>query len=130
MPSDEQTVIQLWRRCGLTTDYNDPSSDFRFAIEGAASTILVAVEDNRLVGSVLVGHDGHRGWIYYLATEPDRQGNGIGSRVVDAAEEWLRTRSVPKLHLMVRESNSQITSFYERIGFELMPRIAMSKWLT
>lgn len=50
--------------------------------------------------------------------------------MVDAAEEWLRTRSVPKLHLMVRESNSQVTSFYERIGFELMPQIAMSEWLT
>lgn len=127
--SDEDSVVRLWGQCGLTTDYNDPFVDFRFACEGAASAVLVALEGERVVGSVMVGHDGHRGWIYYLAAEPERQNRGIGSGLMTAAEDWLRKRRVPKLHLMVRESNAQVTGFYERLGFELMPRIAMAKWL-
>ena len=127
--SDEDEVVRLWHRCGLTTDYNDPSVDFRFAVEGPASAVLVALEGDRLVGSVMVGHDGHRGWIYYLAAEPEQRNTGIGSQLIDAAENWLRDRNVPKLHLMIRESNAQVTGFYQRLGFELMPRIAMAKWL-
>lgn len=129
LAGDEASVVALWRRCGLTTDYNDPAADFRFALSGPASTVLIAVAAERVVGSVLVGHDGHRGWIYYVATDPGHRERGVGRCIVSAAEDWLRSRGVSKVHLMVRESNAQVTGFYERLGFEPMPRIAMSKWL-
>lgn len=126
---DEERVVDLWRHCGLTTDYNDPAADFRFACRGPASTILVALDGEQVIGSVMVGHDGHRGWIYSLAVAPDRRGQGIGREMVGAAEDWLRRHEVVKLNLMVRESNAQVAGFYERLGFDLMPRIAMAKWL-
>lgn len=128
-PLDEPDVIRLWGRCGLVVDYNDPGSDFRFACAGPASAVLVGVDEGRIVGTVMVGHDGHRGWLYYVACSPDHRNAGVGRRMVASAEDWLRTRGVVKVHLMVREMNVSVTRFYERLGFEVMPRVAMSKWL-
>ncbi len=127
--ADEAAVARLWRECGLVVPYNDPSADFRFGCSGPSSAILVGLDQQRIVGSVMVGHDGHRGWLYYLSCVPDRQRSGVGRAMVEAAEAWLRDRGVAKVQLMVRQSNAQVTAFYERLGFEFMPRIAMAKWL-
>ena len=127
--ADEAAVIALWRACNLTATYNDPSADFRFARDKPASDILVAQEGGEIVGSVMVGHDGHRGWLYYVAVAPARQRQGLGRALVQAGEEWLRDRGVPKVHLMVRETNTAVVEFYARIGYDPMPRTNMQKWL-
>ncbi|MGI4746255.1 MAG: GNAT family acetyltransferase [Janthinobacterium lividum] len=129
MHQDETEVSDLWGQCGLVASHNDPRSDFRFACSGSASTVLVGLEAGRIIGSVMVGHDGHRGWLYYVACSPDRRKSGVGRQMVASAENWLRLRGVVKVHLMVRETNAEVTEFYERLGFEFMPRIAMAKWL-
>lgn len=126
---DEPAVVALWQACGLIVSYNDPSADFRFARGGPASDVLVGEADGRIVGSVMVGHDGHRGWLYYLAAAPDRRGRGVGRRMVEAAEAWLRERGVPKAQLIVRETNTRVVGFYERLGYEVAPRVLMAKWL-
>ena len=77
----------------------------------------------------MLGHDGHRGWLYYVASSPRTRGSGIGRQMIQAAEEWLRQRGVLKAQLMVRETNTKVVSFYEHLGFEVTPRVLMSKWL-
>jgi ribosomal protein S18 acetylase RimI-like enzyme len=130
VPEDEADVVALWRACDLVASYNDPAADFRFARAGACSDILVAEDETgRITGSVMVGHDGHRGWLYYVASTPDSRGSGIGRQVVQAAEEWLRQRGVVKAQLLVRETNTKVISFYEHLGFETAPRTVMGKWL-
>ena len=126
-PRDEAAIVALWQACGLTVPYNDPAADFRFALNKPNSDILV-LDD--LTGSVMVGHDGHRGWLYYVAVAPDRRRQGFGRALVAAAEAWLKQRGVPKVHLMVRETNQAVASFYQRLGYDSMPRINMQKWLT
>jgi ribosomal protein S18 acetylase RimI-like enzyme len=129
-PADEQAVVALWRACDLVASYNDPAIDFRFAKAGPSSDVLVAVDAGGAIGgSVMVGHDGHRGWLYYVAATPDAQGTGIGRQVVEAGEAWLRERGVVKVQLLVRETNTQVIAFYERLGFEISPRTVMAKWL-
>lgn len=128
-PEDEPDVIQLWRSCNLVAPYNDPSADFRFAMSGPNSTVLVAEVDDRICGSVMVGHDGHRGWLYYVASAHDQQRRGTGKMLVEAGELWLRDRNVPKVQLMIRETNATVMPFYEHLGYEHTPRIVMSKWL-
>ena len=125
-PEDEAAVVALWQACGLTVAYNDPVADFRFAMGKPGSDILVS-ED--ITGSVMVGHDGHRGWLYYVAVAPSERRRGLGRALVAAAEEWLRQRGVPKVHLMVRETNQAVADFYKRLGYDPMPRINMQKWL-
>jgi ribosomal protein S18 acetylase RimI-like enzyme len=127
---DEQAVVALWRACDLVASYNDPVADFRFAKSSPCSDVLVGVDDaGDVVGSVMVGHDGHRGWLYYVAASPVLRGTGVGRRIVQAAEDWLRERGVLKAQLLVRETNTKVVSFYERLGFEVAPRVVMAKWL-
>lgn len=128
-PADENDIVALWRACGLVVSYNNPAKDFRFALHGACSDVLVACDGDHIVGSVMVGHDGHRGWLYYVAASPDRRGTGIGKVMVSAGEDWLRHRGVAKVQLMVRESNAAMAAFYAHLGFEETPRVVMAKWL-
>jgi ribosomal protein S18 acetylase RimI-like enzyme len=130
VPDDEASIVELWRVCGLVASYNDPVADFRFARAGACSDVLVGDDETgRISGSIMVGHDGHRGWLYYVASAPHARGTGIGRQMVEAAEEWLRQRGVVKAQLLVRETNTQVVSFYERLGYEVAPRVIMGKWL-
>ncbi len=127
---DEQGVVALWHDCNLVVSYNDPVADFRFAKAGPCSDVLIAVDDaGEITGSVMVGHDGHRGWLYYVAARPTSRGEGVGRRMVQAAESWLDQRGVVKAQLLVRENNIKVVSFYERLGFEVAPNVIMSKWL-
>lgn len=129
-PDDENAVVALWRACDLVVSYNDPGADFRFARGGAASDVLVGTEEGgRIVGTVMVGHDGHRGWLYYVAADPTSRGSGIGRQMVTAGEDWLRQRGVAKVQLMVRETNTKVIGFYDHLGYEETPRVIMAKWL-
>jgi ribosomal protein S18 acetylase RimI-like enzyme len=129
-PDDEARIVELWRDCGLVASYNDPAKDFRFALGSAASDVLVGEgEGGQVVASVMVGHDGHRGWLYYVAADPTAQGQGVGRQIVKAGEAWLRERGVVKVQLLVRETNTKVVSFYEHLGFEVTPRTVMAKWL-
>jgi ribosomal protein S18 acetylase RimI-like enzyme len=128
--SDESAVLALWLTCELVTNYNDPSDDFHFAVCGACSDVLVSEDEaGQIDGSVMVGHDGHRGWLYYVATAPQTRGTGLGRTMVQAAEQWLRERGVVKAQLLIRETNTKVVAFYERLGFAVSPRVVMGKWL-
>lgn len=116
-PEDRDAVVALWEACGLTRPWNDPVADFDFALSGPASAVLVLREDARVVGSAMVGHDGHRGGLYYLAVDPARQGRGLGRRLMAEVEGWLRARGVPKLNLLVRKDNATVIGFYEALGY-------------
>lgn len=127
--ADEPAVVELWRICGLVTSYNDPAADFAFAKAGACSDILVGEDDHIIRASVMVGHDGHRGWLYYVASDPHARGVGFGRQIVEAGENWLRQRGVAKVQLLVRETNAEVVGFYERLGFAVAPRVVLAKWL-
>lgn len=130
VPEDEPGIVGLWRACDLVANYNDPTADFRFARARACSEVLVGEDEaGRISGSVMVGHDRHRGWLYYVAAAPEARGIGIGREMVQAAEAWLRQRGVVKVQLLVRETNTKVVAFYEQLGFEVTPRVVMAKWL-
>jgi ribosomal protein S18 acetylase RimI-like enzyme len=126
--SDSAAVVALWHACGLTRPWNDPEADFALAQGGGASTVLVAREEG-IEGSVMVGFDGHRGWVYYLAVAPDQRRTGLGRALMAAAEDWLRTRGAPKLQLMVREDNSAALDFYESLGLERQKVVTLGRFL-
>jgi len=127
--ADVDEVVDLWRRCGLTRPWNDPIDDIALARRGADATILVVRETGRLIATVMVGFDGHRGWVYYLAVDPDRQGGGLGRAIMDAAEGWLKARGAPKIQLMVRDNNVAALGFYDRLGFERQAVVTLGKRL-
>lgn len=126
---DKESVVSLWKRCELTRDRNDPYKDIKFAREGKTSTVLVGIFEEHIVASVMVGHDGHRGVLYYLAVDPSFQKRGFGKAAVAAAETWLRERGVWKINLMVRSENEKAGRFYEHIGYEINPVQSFGKRL-
>ena len=122
-------VIALWDTCGLTRPWNDPDKDIAFARSGPASDLLIMVDERTVIASVMVGHDGHRGIVYYVATHPDFQRKGLGATAMRAAESWLTQRGVWKLNLLVRAENEAVRSFYEKLGYEVEPRLCMARKL-
>ena len=116
--SDRDAVIALWEATDLTRAWNDPVADFDRALTGAASTILVGEEAGALIATVMVGHDGHRGWVYYLAVAPGQQGHGAGAALMRASEAWLVDHGIEVIRLMVRDTNGHVLGFYEALGYE------------
>lgn len=115
--ADIPAVVDLWSRCGLLRPWNDPIEDIRIARESGHGTVVVARAGERIVGAVMIGHDGHRGAVYYLAVDPEARLGGIGRRLVGGAEAWCRARGVPKINLLVRKENAGVLAFYEALGF-------------
>lgn len=110
-------AVALWQAVGLTVPWNDPLADARRALAGPSSTLLAATRDGDLVGTVMVGDDGHRGWIYYLAVAENCRRQGLGRALLAAAMTWLTARDVPRLNLMVRAGNDNAMAFYAALGF-------------
>ena len=128
--ADLAAVADLWSRTGLMANpLNDPATDIAFCLGGGHGEILILEEDGQVVATAMVGQDGHRGWIYYVAVEPDRQGQHLGQRIVRAAEERLKSQGVPKVHLMVRGSNTEVVGFYQRLGYRVEPITTMARRL-
>ena len=126
---ETQEVVHLWELCGLTRPWNDPLQDLDRAMRGNESDVLVGEQDGRVVGTVMVGHDGHRGWMYYVAVHPEMQRLGFGAKLVEAAESWLKDKGVPKSMLMIRDSNLPVTEFYTCQGYKPSGVVVMEKWL-
>jgi ribosomal protein S18 acetylase RimI-like enzyme len=126
---EEEAVVALWRACDLTRPWNDPFRDIERKLAHSPSLFLVGEEEGQLVGSVMAGYDGHRGWVNYLAVEPSRRGRGLGRALMDAAEERLRAAGCAKINLQVREGNVAARAFYEAIGYEPQELVDFGKRL-
>ena len=140
---DERAVVALWEAAGLTRPWNDAAADLRSALETPTSTVLgarlhggalldgtlpdgtlpdgavpdSALPHSSLVGTVMVGYDGHRGWVYYLAVDEAQRGTGLGRALMVAAEAWLVSQGAPKVQLMVRTTNTAVLGFYAALGY-------------
>jgi ribosomal protein S18 acetylase RimI-like enzyme len=126
---DALSVTALWTEAGLTRPWNDAAMDFQRALDGATSAVLGLERDDVLLGTVMVGHDGHRGWVYYLAVRTTHQRQGVGSELMSAAEEWQRQTGAVKVQLMVRNENESALRFYRRVGYETSDVNVLSRWL-
>ena len=126
---DINEVIALWQRCGSTRPWNGPAADIALACKESNATVLLGRDSAALVASVLVGHDGHRGWVYYVTVDPDHRFKGFGRTIMSAAEDWLRARGIEKMQLMVRGDNTRVQAFYQSIGYFEQERVVFAKWL-
>ena len=127
--SQRDAAIALWHQAGLVMPWNDPVADLERALAGPSSAVLAAGDGDVLLAAAMVGHDGHRGWVYYLAVSPGARGRGLGRAMMDACERWLTDRGVPKLNLMVRSGNEAVLGFYEALGYGRDEVVVMSRRL-
>ena len=127
--SDEEALVALWVACGLTRPWNDPGQDIARKLADSPGLLLVGLSDDDIIGSVMAGYDGHRGWINYLAVHPSRQGSGLGRALMAAAEERLVALGCAKINLQVRDGNAAAQGFYVAIGYRLDPVVSYGKRL-
>ena len=127
--NDEPAVIGVWERAGLTRPWNDPHKDIRRKLQVRPDYFLVAELEGVLVGTVMVGYDGHRGWVYYFGVDPAYQRRGIGRALMQEAERLLRAAGCPKINLQVRGTNTVAIEFYRRIGFAMDDVVSLGKRL-
>lgn len=128
-PADFAAVAALWERCGLVRPWNDPADDVALCLKSGHGAVLVGAAGDAIAATVMVGHDGHRGWVYYLAVDPERGRTGLGRRMMAAAEQWLIQRGLPKLHLMVRAENDAVAAFYRKLGYIDGGTRVFERWL-
>jgi ribosomal protein S18 acetylase RimI-like enzyme len=128
-PAEISAAIAIWDEAGLLRSWNDPNADAELALRSADATILAARESDKLVATVMVGHDGHRGWVYYLAVVKALRRRGIGAMLMREAERWCRERGVPKLQLMMRSENAEVARFYAALGYDTSDVVVLAKWL-
>jgi ribosomal protein S18 acetylase RimI-like enzyme len=88
---------------------------------------LVALDGDEVIGSIMAGYDGHRGWLYAVAVLNSRRRLGVGTALVRRAEERLRSMGCSKINLQVRASNAAVVGFYNRLGYEVEQRTSMGK---
>lgn len=128
-PEQTEAVVALWERCGLTRPWNDPRKDIARKLLVQPELFLVAETDEQIVGTVMAGYEGHRGWINYLGVDPAYQRQGIGRLLMSAAEEKLQARGCPKVNLQVRSTNSAVIAFYNAIGYAVDDVTSLGKRL-
>ncbi len=129
-PEDCTAVTALWQACGLTRPWNDPDADFHRALESPSCAVLVLREqDDVVAATVMVGFDGHRGWVYYLGVGPAHRRRGLGRDMMAAAEDWLRARDAPKIQLMVRTDNDEALGFYDALGLKRQDVVTLGRSL-
>lgn len=127
--ADEKAVVGLWRACGLVRPQNDPRKDIHRKLKVNPEWFLVGEHEGRVVASAIVGYEGHRGWINYLAVEPRFQGAGFGRALMEEAERILRAAGCPKINLQVRSSNAAAVAFYRQLGFSVDEVVSLGKRL-
>ena len=114
---DEKAVIDLWFKCDLVVPWNNPKQDIERKLKVNPELFLVGLVDEKVVASVMGGYEGHRGWINYLAVDPDCQNSGYGKVLMDEIETRITAIGCPKVQLQVRTSNKKVIDFYKSIGY-------------
>jgi ribosomal protein S18 acetylase RimI-like enzyme len=126
---DEDAVVGLWVACQLVGPHNNPHQDIARKLRVNPEWFLVSELDNKIVATCMVGYEGHRGWINYLAVAPEYRRRGIARQIMEEAERLLRQVGCPKINLQVRTSNAQVIEFYKSIGFKIDDVVSMGKRL-
>jgi len=126
---EEDALVALWERCGLTRPQNNPYRDIARKLAEQPDLLLVAAEQASLVGSVMAGYEGHRGWVNYLGVDPSRRRNGLGRALMVAAESALSARGCPKINLQVRAGNAEALAFYRSLGYAIDDVVSLGKRL-
>ena len=116
--SDKQDIIQLWKECGLIVPWNNPQRDIERKVSTQPELFLVGSINDEIIATAMVGYDGHRGWVYYLAVLPKYQKYGFGKQMMNSAEGYLKKMGCPKINIMVRDTNLDVINFYESVGYK------------
>jgi len=125
----QDAIVDLWRKCNLTVPQNDSVEDIRRKLVFQPELFFVALFDGKVIGSIMVGYEGHRGWLNYMAVLPEHQRRGYGRKLVEKAVDELRRLGCLKVNLQIRRSNVSVVEFYKHLGFKDDDVVSLGKRL-
>jgi ribosomal protein S18 acetylase RimI-like enzyme len=128
-PADEAAVVALWEAAGLTRPWNDPHKDIARKLRVQPEWFLVAALDGEIVGTVMAGYDGHRGWINYLAVTSASRRTGVGRALMSEVERVLGEAGCPKVNMQIRGTNNAAVGFYRALGYTIDDVISLGRRL-
>jgi ribosomal protein S18 acetylase RimI-like enzyme len=128
-PADEPAVVALWQASGLTRPWNDPHKDIARKLTEQPELFLVGTVGDALIATAMIGYDGHRGWVYYLAVAAEHRKQSYGRALMDEAERRLVAVGCPKINLLVRSSNAAVIEFYRSLGYTQDDSVSLGKRL-
>ena len=126
---DLEDIVSLWDICGLSRPWNDPIKDIKRKLIVQREIFLILEKDEKILGSVMGGYDGHRGSVYYLGIHPNHKNKGFGKLLMKKIEEELIQMGCPKINLMIRDTNLDVQEFYRIIGYEKQEVVVYGKRL-
>ena len=127
-PADEAAVAALWRQAfPYPQARNDPAAVVRTKLAVQPELFFVAEDRGAVIGTVMAGYDGHRGWLYRVAVHPAHRRRGVGRALVRHAEAALRALGCAKVNLQINADNADVVAFYRRLGYQIEERISMGK---
>ena len=115
--SDKKDIIQLWQECGLVVSWNDPQRDIERKLSVHPKLFLIGLVNDEIITTAMVGYEGHRGWVNYLAVKPKFQRQGIAKQMMKEAEHRLLKMRCPKLQVQIRNTNDGVIKFYQKLGY-------------
>ena len=129
LESDEEAILALWKACGLTRPWNDPRKDIARKLAVQRELFFVGTVGDKIAASVMAGYEGHRGWVYYLAVDPEFRNRGFARTIMRHVEEHLLNAGCPKINLQVRSGNAAVLEFYSRLGYAQDEVVSLGKRL-
>jgi ribosomal protein S18 acetylase RimI-like enzyme len=115
--NDEEQVLVLWKNCNLIVPQNDPQQDIAAKMAFQPELFLVGELNGSVIASIMIGYEGHRGWINYMGVDPSCQQRGYGKKLVQRACDELKKLGCLKVNLQVRDTNREAIGFYKKLGF-------------
>jgi len=126
---DTDRVVELWADCGLTRPWNDPRKDIARKLTVQPDLFLVGEDDGWLIATAMIGFDGHRGWVSYLAVDSAHRARGHAAALMAEGERLLIELGCPKIMLMVRAENTAVVGLYEHLDYVAEQTVLMGKRL-
>jgi ribosomal protein S18 acetylase RimI-like enzyme len=127
--SDVAGVISLWLQCNLIRPANNPEKDIQRKLRVDPELFLVGVWNDQVIATVMIGYEGHRGWLNYVAVAPSHRRKGFGRILIEEAERLLAERNCPKVNLQVLPNNAGAIEFYRRLGYVIDNAVSMGRRL-
>ena len=123
---DYDQVIELWRKCeGIGLSAADAPERIQVYLERNPGSSFTAWDGERLVGAVLCGHDGRRGYLHHLAVAPEYRGRGIGQQLANRCLQAMASQGIDKVHIVVYQNNLKALDFWQRTGWYARDELKM-----
>ncbi|MCJ7650319.1 MAG: GNAT family N-acetyltransferase [Candidatus Lokiarchaeota archaeon] len=120
-----EDIVDLWRKSGISVGSTDTKNEIERMLQRNPNLFLIGKIDNKVIGAVMGGFDGRRGYVHHLAIDPDYQRRGFGTMIIENLIKKFRKIGVHKVHLFIEKDNKELVEFYMNLGWEIRDDLIM-----